>query len=174
MSPAALQTAQDAVDHPRRSGVFAHLLHQRHGAVYCRAGWDFVQKQELVGPQPQGLDHLGLHPLEGHIGKLPQVKIQQKLILLDPEAKLSCQRPFPGVQAGGGKLLFQHRIRPAPLMLADIQTDKGGLTGVHLQPLHQVDLDVPAFNVGLRDKLRHGGNHHLPFRGLDNVDFMGG
>ena len=52
----------------------------------------------------------------GHLPDIPQT-IQQKLILLDPEAKLSCQRPFPGVQAGGGKLLLSRWNGPESIKI---------------------------------------------------------
>ena len=103
---APLQTAEDAVDHPRRPGVLAVGPGQLYGPVDRCAVGDPVQKEHLVGPQAQGLDHPPLHPLEGDIGEMGQVEVQEHLVLQNTGAQLGGQRRVPAVQSGRRYLLF--------------------------------------------------------------------
>ena len=129
---AALQIPQDGVHHAGGPGILAVGPGEGHRLVHRRAVGDAGQKQHLVEPQPQGLEHLSLQPPQGDVGELGQVEVQQNAVLNHPEAQLGGQARVPAVQAGGGDLLFQHSVRPAPLPLAGVQGEQGHLTCVHM------------------------------------------
>ena len=129
---AALQIPQDGVHHAGGPGILAVGPGEGHRLVHRRAVGDAGQKQHLIEPQPQGLKHLPLQPPQGDVGELGQVEVQQNAVLNHPEAQLGGQARVPAVQAGGGDLLFQHSVRPAPLPLAGVQGEQGDLTCVHM------------------------------------------
>ena len=77
---------KDAVDQPRASGVLAVPLHQVHRLVDSGAHRHPGEKGHLIGPQPQGVEDLVLHPLRLHRGELPDVKVQQHPVLKHAKA----------------------------------------------------------------------------------------
>ena len=73
---------------PAARGFLQCFPGQLNGGVHRRAVGDFVQKEHLVCPQPQGLHHPALHPLQGEIGEVGQVEVQQQPVLQHTEAQL--------------------------------------------------------------------------------------
>ena len=141
----ALQAPQDGVHHPGGPWIFAVGPGKGHRAVHRRAVGDPGEEQHLIGPQPQGLDHLALHPLQGDIGKFSKIKIQKQLVLKHPEAQLGRQRRVPAIQPGRRQLLFQRAVRPPSLPLAGVQGQQRRLPCVHpVLLLLQLTLLFPA------------------------------
>ena len=128
--PVLRHAAQHRVDETGCTRAAA-LAAERDRLVHGSARRDFIQQHDLIGRQPQQVEHLRLELLQRRRAVGGKAMIQQGQILQRAVANARCERSVARLQMRTLQDGIERGIRPCAVFAPALQRGPGGFPGSH-------------------------------------------
>ena len=128
--PMLRHTAQHRIDQTRRARTAAFPA-ERDRLVHGGARRDFIQQHDLIGRQPQQVEHLRLELLQRRRAVGGKVMIQQGQILQRAVTNARCERGVARLQLRILQNGIKRSVRPCAVFAPALQRGPGSFPGSH-------------------------------------------